>query len=231
MFDQELVSAFISGAFGKARTVRIEDEPELNREDSDEKGAEGEATMRRWISSLSVWHLKGFEQELLFRVSDIWKEYESCNTQLENYLENNDYIFFGLDRTARQSDLDKAFRRLAKLMHPDKNGGSEEAKAKFLDLKKRHEALGRKIQAQEDEEAREKLLKLLDDGQEFNEEAPVEYEEEGAAQTNGQAEDDSLDRVAHERKIWDMLKAAKIMEQQIEATKRQLQSEGVLAAR
>merc|ERR1719491_1445554 len=94
-----------------------------------------EIVMKRWVASLNSWHLKGFEQELVIRVSDIYKEYSSRKEQFEDFMENADYIFFGLDKDATFEDLQKAFRRLAKLMHPDKNGGSDVAKARFQDLK------------------------------------------------------------------------------------------------
>merc|ERR1719235_1715850 len=54
------------------------------------------------------------------------------------------YMYFGLSCDATEKDLDNAYRKLAKQMHPDKNGGTEEAKKKFQNMKERYEALKKK---------------------------------------------------------------------------------------
>merc|ERR1712083_140286 len=51
------------------------------------------------------------------------------------------YEYFGLSPTSAERDLDNAYRQLAKKMHPDKNGGTEEAKMRFQAMKERYEAL------------------------------------------------------------------------------------------
>merc|ERR1712032_985055 len=40
-----------------------------------------------------------------------------------------------------EKDLDNAYRKLAKQMHPDKNGSTESAKKQFQQMKDRYEAI------------------------------------------------------------------------------------------
>ncbi|GAA5951871.1 hypothetical protein JCM8115_005262 [Rhodotorula mucilaginosa] len=50
------------------------------------------------------------------------------------------YQVLGLDRSCSEKDLKRAYRKLSKQFHPDKNN-SEEAKAKFLDVSRAYEVL------------------------------------------------------------------------------------------
>src|SRR5262245_5097297 len=52
------------------------------------------------------------------------------------------YEVLGVPRTASQDDVKKAFRRLAKKLHPDANKGDKKAAAKFAELSAAHEILG-----------------------------------------------------------------------------------------
>lgn len=225
-YDQELASTFVKGAFSKAHTISPREQGKVRNIVRDKDGritALGddsiydEATMKRWVAAMGTWHLKGFEQELRFRVSDIYKEYAELKGQLDDYLENADYIFFGLDKDATLQDLDREYRRLAKLMHPDKNGGSDEAKAKFQDMKQRYEALRKKIRQANGESTAESPREIMDEGQELDQHQPAE--------NNDDDEEDSVvhDRDRHEKIIWDLYHAAKTMERQI------LQIKGKLA--
>jgi curved DNA-binding protein len=52
------------------------------------------------------------------------------------------YNIIGLDKGASQEDIKKAYRKLAKKYHPDKNPGNKEAEEKFKDLNEAYEVLG-----------------------------------------------------------------------------------------
>lgn len=229
-FSQDTAAAVLSGAFLPARLLPegstsakasakqsnfLYDEHGRMTAPGDESVADvfDEGIMRRWIGSLSKCHLKGFDQELRIRLSKLWTEYSKLQAEHEDHLENADYIFFGLDKDATLEDLQKAFRRLARLMHPDKNGGSDEAKARFQDLKERYEALKKKIlgEGADDEDQKE----LLDEGQDLDENRDK----------NGCDEDD-LDRDQREKKIWELYYAAQAMQKQIRSIKAKLDSEG-----
>mmetsp|Transcript_151050 Transcript_151050/g.263216 ORF Transcript_151050/g.263216 Transcript_151050/m.263216 type:complete len:182 (+) Transcript_151050:1-546(+) len=176
------------------------------------------------MGSLSKCNLKGFDQELRVRLTDLWTEYSKVKTEHEDYLENADYIFFGLDKDATLKDLEKAFRKLAKTMHPDKNGGSDEAKARFQELKERYENLRRKILRKEgklsesdDAEQRE----LLDEGQEY-----LDEQEDEAGSNEGEPDapkEEDPDRDAMEKKIWELVDTAKAMQRQMRAWRERLE--------
>mmetsp|Transcript_125797 Transcript_125797/g.228296 ORF Transcript_125797/g.228296 Transcript_125797/m.228296 type:complete len:534 (+) Transcript_125797:94-1695(+) len=247
-FSQETVSSVMTGAFRAARV--LPDSPRLasaslkeQRITRDEKGciraiddeSIGEffddALMRKWIASLPKCHLKGFDQELRFRLSDIWTEYSKMKAEHADYLENADYIFFGLDKTSTLKDLERAYRKLAKLMHPDKNGGSDEAKAKFQDLKERYEKLKQKMKNRgcKEVEEKEERKELLDEGQKFGEDTVSDEQEEEESEDEDEAgegrkakAEEEIDRDAMEAKIWEILDIAKLMQQQMSIWKEQL---------
>jgi len=240
-FSQDTVNSVMTGAFRAARI--LPDDPALARKSlkqqkvsRDEQGRIkaiddesisdffDEPLMRRWMGSLSKCNLKGFDQELRVRLTDLWTEYSKVKTEHEDYLENADYIFFGLDKDATLKDLEKAFRKLAKTMHPDKNGGSDEAKARFQELKERYENLRRKILRKEgklsesdDAEQRE----LLDEGQEY-----LDEQEDEAGSNEGEPDapkEEDPDRDAMEKKIWELVDTAKAMQRQMRAWRERLE--------
>lgn len=183
-----------------------------------------EAVMRKWIASLRKCHLKGFDQEIRFRLSSIWTEYSEIKEKHEDYLENADFILFGLDKeTATLKDLEKAFHRLARLMHPDKNGGSAEAKTRFQEMKERYEALKRKIMAKGGKASGEDEQKeLMDEGQEYDD---SEIDDSGSRSQEDSPEPEQepdLDRDAIEARIWKLLDTAKTMQRQMKKWKEQL---------
>jgi len=51
------------------------------------------------------------------------------------------YSILGVERTATDADIKAAFRKLAKEHHPDKNGGSDEAKARFQEINTAYESI------------------------------------------------------------------------------------------
>ena len=52
------------------------------------------------------------------------------------------YKILGVDKTASQADIKKAYRSLAKKYHPDKNKGDKAAEDKFKDISEAYEVLG-----------------------------------------------------------------------------------------
>jgi curved DNA-binding protein len=52
------------------------------------------------------------------------------------------YQTLGVDKSASQDDIKKAFRKLAVKYHPDKNKGNKEAEAKFKEISEAYEVLG-----------------------------------------------------------------------------------------
>jgi DnaJ-class molecular chaperone len=59
----------------------------------------------------------------------------------------SDRALFGLSANATARDVNTAYRRLARLTHPDKNGSTEEAKENFQSVKTRYEALKARMEA------------------------------------------------------------------------------------
>lgn len=54
------------------------------------------------------------------------------------------YKILGVEKTASQADIKKAYRALAKKYHPDKNKGDKTAENKFKDISEAYEVLGDK---------------------------------------------------------------------------------------
>jgi len=52
---------------------------------------------------------------------------------------SNHYTTLGVDKTANQDEIKKAFRKLAHKYHPDKKGGDE---AKFKEINQAYQVLG-----------------------------------------------------------------------------------------
>ena len=51
------------------------------------------------------------------------------------------YTTLGVDRTAADDDIKKAYRKLAMAYHPDRNGGSKEAEEKFKAITEAYDVL------------------------------------------------------------------------------------------
>ena len=54
----------------------------------------------------------------------------------------DDYKVLGVDCNATQAEIKKAYRRLAKIHHPDKNNNSQESHKRFQELNEANEVLG-----------------------------------------------------------------------------------------
>lgn len=243
-FSQDTASAVLTGRVSRARVLSSSCSPRRASEKHEtivwDKqgritaiGSESivfdEALMRQWIGGLNTCHLKGFDQELRIRLSHLWTEYSRLKTEHEDHLENADYIFFGLGKDATLKELEKAYRKLAKRMHPDKNGGSDEAKSRFQDLKDRYEGLKKKMQSKIGQgfKKQEEQKELLDESQEYQDDTESEKSDHGSDDVGTEAAeplDAELNRDAMEEKIWAVLDAARKMQRQMCAWKEQLES-------
>ncbi|CAE7235836.1 dnaJ [Symbiodinium natans] len=147
--------------FGRPLIMRVKD-PEtsqnrtLVRKDSgDYKVFDDEAVdtllnsitedVSKYLDDLSTTELRGLVHEVGQRLLENSQLYHSRLSELEKLGEKANFMFFGLDSDASERDLDNAYRRLAKQMHPDKNGGTEEAKKRFQGMKERYEALKKRL--------------------------------------------------------------------------------------
>jgi len=98
----------------------------------------------KWCGSLSKLELRGLVHEVGQRLLEASRAYHSKVEQLDRLDEIFNYCFFGLNADTDDKALDNAYRRMAKKMHPDKNGGTEAAKLKFQQMKERYESLKKK---------------------------------------------------------------------------------------
>jgi len=111
----------------------------------------------QWMNSLTETELKGLLSEVTDHVSEGAKNYMSKKAEVEKLNLQVSYAYFGLSADADEKELDNAYRKLARRMHPDKNGGTEDAKQKFQNMKAHYEALkqGRLEANKENQENRE----------------------------------------------------------------------------
>jgi len=71
------------------------------------------------------------------------------------YLDKDLYAVLGLTKGAPQADIKKAYRRLAKELHPDQNKNNPEAEAKFKEVSEAYSVLGDEAKRKEYDEGRE----------------------------------------------------------------------------
>merc|ERR1719272_111290 len=97
-----------------------------------------------WIQVLSDYQLRGLVHEMGQRLLESSQVYQARLNQWEQLSEKANLEFFGLSESATDRELDVAYRQLSKKMHPDKNGGTEDSKTRFQEMKTRYEALKKK---------------------------------------------------------------------------------------
>ena len=73
------------------------------------------------------------------------------------------YKILGVEKSASQDDIKKAFRKMAIKYHPDKNAGDKKAEEKFKEVNEANEVLG-------DAEKRKKYDEL---GENYNQYTPT----------------------------------------------------------
>lgn len=94
-----------------------------------------------WIGSLSTLETRGLVHEIGRVLLSTSAVYQYHLDRLKQISEQSHYAYFGLSADATLKDIEMAYRKLAKKMHPDKNGGTAEAKERFQQMKERYEAL------------------------------------------------------------------------------------------
>ncbi|CAJ1360782.1 unnamed protein product [Effrenium voratum] len=135
----------------------------------------------KFLEGLSNAELRGFVHEVGQRLLKGSQLYHSRLAELDRLGEAANLQFFGLDGGATMRDLDNAYRKLAKKMHPDKNGGTEVAKQRFQAMKERYEALKKKLGEDSDDK----------DGSEGKDECDEKTDEEKKEETEEKKEEDS----------------------------------------
>merc|ERR1719440_101125 len=93
------------------------------------------------MSSMSDRLLRGVVNEMSERFFELQDRVVQRQKDLEEQSRNLSLAFFELPEGCKEKDLDNAYRRLARSMHPDKNGGTDEAKQRFQAMKTRYEDL------------------------------------------------------------------------------------------
>jgi molecular chaperone DnaJ len=72
----------------------------------------------------------------------------------KDYIEKDYYKALGVAKDATAADIKKAYRKLARELHPDKNPGNAEAEAKFKDVSEAYDVLSDESKRKEYDEAR-----------------------------------------------------------------------------
>lgn len=100
-----------------------------------------EEASTQWIEDSNLLQLRGIAQEVGHRLVKLSNCVQVKMKESSELRETVNYAILGLDPDATDKELDAAYRGLAKRMHPDKNGGTDEAKFKFQQMKERYENL------------------------------------------------------------------------------------------
>jgi curved DNA-binding protein len=85
------------------------------------------------------------------------------------------YKVLGVDKTASQEEIKKAYRKLAKKFHPDKNKGDKKAEEKFKEITEANEVIG-------DPEKRKKYDAVGKDWRQYANQNPYSYAGQGGRQ-------------------------------------------------
>lgn len=127
-----------------------------------------ESEAEDWMEVLSDYQMRGLVHEMGQRLLEASQLYQARLSKWETFSDKANLAFFGLSEGCTDRELDVAYRQLSKKMHPDKNGGTEESKERFQEMKKRYEALKKKRGSQDNDEPEEKEQTEQDDQEEKN---------------------------------------------------------------
>ena len=72
----------------------------------------------------------------------------------KDFLEKDYYKALGVAKDASQADIKKAYRKLARELHPDKNPGDAKAEARFKEVSEAYDVLSDESRRREYDEAR-----------------------------------------------------------------------------
>lgn len=144
-----------------------------------------ESDAKRWVLGLTDRQIRALVHEFGHRLVHTSKQYTQHRKELEMRAKQADYAYFGLSEGATEKDLSVAYRKMAKRMHPDKNGGTDEAKRRFQAMKEKYEHLKEGYKPERKEEATEEPEAEPERGREDSAEAG---DEEGSG-TERQSEE------------------------------------------
>jgi len=186
-----------------------------------------EEAARRWVDDLSHRELRGLVHELGQRLLLGSRLYECRQAELKRLADAADCAFFGVTPDADIKDIDNAYRKLARKMHPDKNGGTEEAKERFQAMKARYEALKERRGCGPDGAGSQKQSGSdEDDG--------AEDEGQGGGQNRSEEEEDErtiaydpTNRNSLDKAVWRMLAQFKTVHHGLEDLAQRLRSAGI----
>ena len=92
----------------------------------------------RWEDAVREWKAI---QELDPEDRSVAKEIRKAELELKKAQRKDYYKILGVDKTADEPAIKKAYRKLAIVHHPDKNPGDEQAEARFKDVSEAYETL------------------------------------------------------------------------------------------
>lgn len=106
-----------------------------------------EGDIEQWFAAMTDRHVRGLINELGVRLVSDSEQLFGRRRELESASMHASFAYFDLDPDCTAKDLDNVYRRLARSMHPDKNGGTEEAKENFQEMKQKYEELKSQVGA------------------------------------------------------------------------------------
>jgi len=191
---------------------------------------------RAWVGNLTDRELRALVHDVGQRLLSHSRLYEARQAALERLADRADCAYFGVAADAPDRDLDNAYRKMAKRMHPDKNGGTEEAKKRFQQMKERYEGLkARRNKGQDKGEkpGESSGKKPNGDGEEENDSKSESQrreaydEDDPPAGAQGEEQErtiayDPTDRKSLHYTVWKMLGQFKTMRQGLQELERQL---------
>lgn len=235
MYGRPTIVRQINPDSGAARTVVLNDDgshrvfgentvASLTNSNKDES--------KTWLNTLSCHQIRGLVHEVGQRLLEGSRLYHARVSQLDKMGENLNYIYFGLTADASDRDLENAYRKLAKKLHPDKNGGTEAAKKRFQQMKERYEAIKKKrgedCEADTDEdgppedEDEDDTRKLKDRKRKDQDDEDAAAKEEDAADKTSSIEYDPQDHESMFKTVTKMLGQLKNVELQMKVVVKEL---------
>lgn len=188
----------------------------------------------QWMNSLSDLQIRGLVHEVGQVLLERSRTYQGEQHKLEKIAEMAHLSYFGLCSGAVEKELDNAYRKMAKRMHPDKNGGTTDAKRRFQEMKEKYEALKKTFRAQDQENIEPQECNRkgsgesvgsadtqdTENGEDANEEQPRRkeaYDEDEAPADKKKEESkcieyDPTKRESLDHTAWKMLKQLKVLE-------------------
>jgi len=113
----------------------------FSEEDVEHMLSQSHSELENWFGEMPDRQFRGLSNELTHRLCERSNKLFKRRQQFEEESRRCNFAVFGLGEGADVKELDNAYRKLARAMHPDKNGGSDEAKHRFQAMKEKYEEL------------------------------------------------------------------------------------------